>query len=96
MRYLYLLMLIVSGLVSITFVSKDGYDLLGIWVSTEYLAWNVYAYFNSKRMIPPMNYGVDYSARGDKSARIFLFVLCMALYVFVIVISLLGGIYSFL
>jgi len=91
MKHLYTALPAISAALSLMVSAKSGYEVLGLWIATAYLTWNIYAYFNGKRMLPPMNYKVDYSVHGDKAARAFLAGLCVVLYLFVIAIWIFGA-----
>ncbi len=60
------------------------YESFGFWLSSAYFLWNIFAYIHRKKMYPPINLGLDFSAEGDKSARRFLFLLCIVMFILVI------------
>lgn len=86
MKFVYLVLPVISLFMSITMKTNQIYELFGLWIATAYLTWNIYAYLNAKKMFPPMNYGIDFSALGDKTARTFLVGLSGVLYLLIIAI----------
>ena len=71
----------VSIIVLAVLPPSTGYEMISVVGINVYLIWNIYAFLNKKRMIPPINYKIDYSFDGNKIARLFLFGLCLILYI---------------
>ncbi|MGE0350435.1 hypothetical protein [Hydrogenophaga sp.] len=86
MKHLYMLAAVISMLSVALFPSTNEYELCGFIGVSMYLTWNLYAFLNGRRMFPPMNYKIDFSAGGDKAARTYLATLCLILLAIVNVI----------
>jgi hypothetical protein len=83
MKWLFIVVAFIAAINVFIFNSWKTYEIVGYILFTAYLVWNIYAYFNGKTMQPPMNYKIDFSASGDKSARLFLLIACAVLFLMI-------------
>lgn len=83
MKGLFILLPIASTLTTIL-KPMDAYELIGVWIATGYLSWNIYAYLNRKKMFSPLDHGVDLSATGSRPGRALLAATCLIAYIIII------------